>query len=225
MVKMCPSAGSVKPCGGLGSVWAALAASRSRIRARHRRTQAGSTHPKESLVKAGRCSSIAKSTWTREGSKRCGLPAEVRRRFIMRSTSGPLESAMIRCLARHWFNGLIEFLTPQNGAHHSGRLPGPRVPPRRPRSRRRCHDHGSRGANDRYPGAALMTLSIHNRLICAHECTPAQPREFTPIRRSGRRRIGSSAWPDTSGRIAAANEHADLCIISMYYLNVLNSAL
>jgi hypothetical protein len=47
----------------------------------------------------------------RDGSQRCGLPAEVRCRFMMRSTDGPLESAMIRCPAGHWFNGPIEFLT------------------------------------------------------------------------------------------------------------------
>jgi hypothetical protein len=44
-------------------------------------------------------------------SRRCGLPAEVRRRFIMDSTDGPLESAMIRCPAGHVFNGPIEFLS------------------------------------------------------------------------------------------------------------------
>jgi hypothetical protein len=42
---------------------------------------------------------------------RCGLPAEVRCRFIMRSAGGPLEAAMIRCPAGHWFNGPIESLT------------------------------------------------------------------------------------------------------------------
>ena len=42
---------------------------------------------------------------------RCGLPAEVKRRFIMRSTSGPIECAMIRCPAGHSFNGPIEFLS------------------------------------------------------------------------------------------------------------------
>jgi hypothetical protein len=47
----------------------------------------------------------------RDGSQRCGLPAEVRCRFMMRSTDGPLESAMIRCPAGHWFNGPIEFFT------------------------------------------------------------------------------------------------------------------
>ena len=42
---------------------------------------------------------------------RCGLPAEVRCRFTVCSTVGPLESAMIRCPAGHSFNGPIESLT------------------------------------------------------------------------------------------------------------------
>ncbi len=46
-----------------------------------------------------------------EGTARCGLPAQVRHRFTMRSTDGPLESAMIRCPVGHWFNGPIEALT------------------------------------------------------------------------------------------------------------------
>jgi hypothetical protein len=45
------------------------------------------------------------------GASRCGLPAEVRSRYIATSTDGPLESAMIRCPVGHWFNGPIEFLT------------------------------------------------------------------------------------------------------------------
>jgi hypothetical protein len=45
-----------------------------------------------------------------ERTVRCGLPAEVRRRFAMRSTDGHLESAMIRCPSGHWFNGPIECL-------------------------------------------------------------------------------------------------------------------
>jgi hypothetical protein len=40
-----------------------------------------------------------------DGTARCGLPAEPRCRFTMRSTDGPLESAMITCPAGHWFNG------------------------------------------------------------------------------------------------------------------------
>jgi len=45
-----------------------------------------------------------------QGHVRCGLPAEVKRRFIMRSTGGPLESVMISCPAGHFFNAPIEFL-------------------------------------------------------------------------------------------------------------------
>jgi hypothetical protein len=50
-----------------------------------------------------------------DGGARCGLPAEVSRRFIMRSTDGPLESAMNRCPVGHYFNGPVESLT-VNGA-------------------------------------------------------------------------------------------------------------
>ena len=46
-----------------------------------------------------------------DGAVRCGLPAEVRCRFTMRSTDGPIESAMIRCPAGHHFSGAIESLT------------------------------------------------------------------------------------------------------------------
>ena len=45
------------------------------------------------------------------GSVRCGLPAVVEGRYLMRSTDGPLESARIRCPRGHWFNGPIESLT------------------------------------------------------------------------------------------------------------------
>jgi hypothetical protein len=46
-----------------------------------------------------------------DSALRCGLPAEVRCRFTMRSTDGPVESAMIRCPAGHHFCGAIESLT------------------------------------------------------------------------------------------------------------------
>ena len=67
------------------------------------------------------------------GTVRCGLPAEVRCRFTMRSTGGPLESAMIRCPAGHSFNGPIESLTwdsgqqqaPGQAAFTPGARPGP----------------------------------------------------------------------------------------------------
>jgi len=47
----------------------------------------------------------------KSGSVRCGLPAEVEDRYLMRSTDGPLESARIRCPRGHWFNGPVESLT------------------------------------------------------------------------------------------------------------------
>ena len=50
---------------------------------------------------------------------RCGLPAEVRCRFTMCSTGGPLESAMIRCPAGHSFNGPIESLTWESSQQHA----------------------------------------------------------------------------------------------------------
>lgn len=55
-----------------------------------------------------------------DGALRCGLPAEVRCRFTMRSAGRPLESAMIRCPAGHWFNGTIESLTWEHGQPRSG---------------------------------------------------------------------------------------------------------
>ena len=54
-----------------------------------------------------------------ERTVKCGLPAEVRCRFTMRSTDGPLESAMIRCPAGHWFNGTIESLTWDSANKHN----------------------------------------------------------------------------------------------------------
>jgi hypothetical protein len=53
-----------------------------------------------------------------DGAARCGLPAEVRCRYVMRSTDGPLESAMIGCPAGHWFNGPIESLTWDSTDNH-----------------------------------------------------------------------------------------------------------
>jgi hypothetical protein len=56
-----------------------------------------------------------------DGAQRCGLPAEVRCRFTMRSTDGPAESAMIRCPAGHYFCGAIESLTwHDTGKHDPG---------------------------------------------------------------------------------------------------------
>ena len=42
---------------------------------------------------------------------RCVLPAAVLRRFIIESTSGPLESVVIKCPVGHFFTAPIEFLS------------------------------------------------------------------------------------------------------------------
>ncbi len=55
-----------------------------------------------------------------EHTARCGLPAEVRCRFTMRSSDGPLEAAMTRCPAGHWFNGAIDSLTRSENKHEAG---------------------------------------------------------------------------------------------------------
>lgn len=47
----------------------------------------------------------------KQGTARCGLPAEVLYRYNSTSTDGPLESAKISCARGHWFNGPIESLT------------------------------------------------------------------------------------------------------------------
>ena len=52
----------------------------------------------------------------RTGSVRCGLPAEVQGRYVMRSTDGPLESVQIRCPLGHSFNGPVEsMILPPDG--------------------------------------------------------------------------------------------------------------
>jgi hypothetical protein len=50
-----------------------------------------------------------------DGAVRCGLPAAVEYWYAVESTSGPLESAKIRCPRGHGFNGPVEFLTVPSG--------------------------------------------------------------------------------------------------------------
>ena len=65
-----------------------------------------------------------------EGALRCGLPAEVRCRFTMRSADGPLESAMIRCPGRALLQRAHQIPTSESTGDHDpgttrlGSLPG-----------------------------------------------------------------------------------------------------
>jgi len=73
------------------------------------------------------------------GALRCGLPAEVSCRFTMCSTDGPVESAMIKCPAGHYFCGAIESLTwPGKDKHDPGSAA----------ATSRAGHHGGQGGHD-----------------------------------------------------------------------------
>ena len=82
-----------------------------------------------------------------ESAVRCGLPAEVRCRFTMDSTDGPLDSAMIRCPAGHCFTGAIESLT-WDGTDNNDPGTATVTSPAGRDSLQRGHDgrHGRRGS-------------------------------------------------------------------------------
>jgi hypothetical protein len=89
-----------------------------------------------------------------EGALRCGLPAEVRCRFTMRSTDGLLEAATIRCPSGHWFNGPIESLTwEREQEHEAGTAAAVSPPPRlRPaQTPRDTRPNRGDGPADRHP--------------------------------------------------------------------------
>jgi hypothetical protein len=46
----------------------------------------------------------------RDGTRRCGLPAEVEDQYTLRSTDGPVECARVSCPAGHWFSAPFESL-------------------------------------------------------------------------------------------------------------------
>jgi hypothetical protein len=56
---------------------------------------------------------------------RCGLPAAVEYWYTVESTSGPLESAKIRCPRGHGFNGPVEDLTVPSGGQPTRRDAAP----------------------------------------------------------------------------------------------------
>ena len=85
-----------------------------------------------------------------DGALRCGLPAEVRCRFIMRSADGPVESAMIRCPADHYFCGAIECLTWDGKDKHD---PGPA-------GRGSGRDSLQRGQDGRHGGSGSRSRDV-----------------------------------------------------------------
>lgn len=120
------------------------------------------------------------------GALRCGLPAEVRCRFTMRSSDGPLESAMIRCPAGHWFSGPIESLTrdhagkhdpAQAGAATSARLPSHRGNLGGPASTGEPagHDRGGRRQARRRPNPVPAYYLGRPASECAAALGPRRP--------------------------------------------------
>ena len=87
-----------------------------------------------------------------DGAVRCGLPAEVRCRFTMRSTEGPVESAMIRCPAGHYFCAAIESLTWDRTDNHDPAPAGLGS-----RAGRGCLQHGH---DDRHGGGGPAPRDI-----------------------------------------------------------------
>ena len=96
-----------------------------------------------------------------EGAIRCGLPAEVRCRFTMRSTDGPIESAMIRCPAGHWFNGAIESLTwdGKDTRHPRSAAGPPSGRHRTPQRTQDSHDDGGRPGTRDFPSRKRREVS------------------------------------------------------------------
>lgn len=115
-----------------------------------------------------------------DGTVMCGLPAEIRCRFTMRSTEAPLDAAMIRCPAGHWFNGPIESLTWDGKNKHD---PGtaPAASTAGDGSLPRTHDdRDSRGGAAPYeffagPGAAVRRPPAHTPQWAGRYQTTALP--------------------------------------------------
>ena len=127
----------------------------------------------------------------RDGAVRCGLPAEVSGRFTMRSTDGPVESAMIRCPVGHSFCGTIESLTWDGKNKHD-----PGSPAVTSRTRRASvqdshdgHDGADGSAVRDYPAEPDPDFSRPNTAPAAYLGRPA--RLWITVMRPRRRRSTS----------------------------------
>ena len=103
-----------------------------------------------------------------DGALRCGLPAEVRCRFTMRSADGPVESAMIRCPAGHCFSGPIESLTWDSTDNHD---PGTAA-----LGSRAGRDKPQRGHDGRHGGGRSRSAEVPAELerdVCRPNTAPA----------------------------------------------------
>jgi hypothetical protein len=106
-----------------------------------------------------------------QGAGRCGLPAEVRCRFTMRSTGGPLDSVMIRCAAGHYFSGPIDLLAPDSTGNHDpgAAWPGSHAMPLNPANHFVVAGAGIDGAIDTtsMTGQGTVSLTVDGRPLRA----------------------------------------------------------
>jgi len=127
-----------------------------------------------------------------ERTVRCGLPAEVRRRFAMRSTDGHLESAMIRCPSGHWFNGPIKCLMWNGRDNHD---PADAAAEYRARGAGLTAGHDGRAGRDRsvieeFPGRPGRPMSRPGSAPAYYLGRPAS--QWITVMRPRRRRTASS---------------------------------
>jgi hypothetical protein len=130
---------------------------------------------------------------------RCGLPAEVRCRFTMHSTGGPLESVMIRCPAGHHFNGPVELLAWDGTDQQDPGTAGPRS-----RAGRDSLQRGHDGRRREMPPSGLLEFRLD--ALCIAVVQVLQDHQ-APLPRAGgiihvpRRLIGVSQMLENQGLV------------------------
>jgi hypothetical protein len=119
-----------------------------------------------------------------DGALRCGLPAEVRHRFTMRCTDGPLEAATIRCPSGHRFHGPIQSLTWDGKDNdHPGQDP---APPAATYRFREGVDHGGLGRPAAESAAARAGIIGRHARLDGRGGHGIRPRPAAPQRESPR---------------------------------------
>jgi hypothetical protein len=108
----------------------------------------------------------------RGGAVRWGLPAEVKCQFTTRSTDGPIECAMIRCPAGHWFNGAIESLTWDSTRHHDPGTSGLGSRAGRDGLQRRHGGRDGDGGSALRPGSRLSAPGHGTPVAAVHSSMP-----------------------------------------------------
>jgi hypothetical protein len=159
-----------------------------------------------------------------DGIVRCGLPAEVRCRFTLRSTDGPIECAMIRCPADHHFNGAIESLTWDDKDTYDPGTAG--LGPRAERdSLQRSYDGrdglalrdfpAEKGRKVRPPTTAPAYYLSHPASLWITAIRPAQRGALTSAGRPAQRHQGGHPGPPTpllsrsAPAVPGSTHHAD----------------